>query len=425
MTFAGQSVSDTAPVVNALPGLPLLLASLRRVLPQSRLALVGGAVRDLLRHRQHQDPWRHLPDLDLVVEQPEGDEGPAAAHRLAAALQGDSAGPPICPRLHRAFGTVEMEWSGILVDLATARLETYPVAAANPVVRFGRLEDDLARRDLTINAMALVLNGDTATLLDPFDGRADLAERQLRFLHPNSLRDDPTRLVRAARYASRLGFQLSEEARAQAERTLTAWPWDWRRGDDPGSAPAALGTRLRMELELLLEREPWPAALNQLQSWGGLALLDPQLQQDRSWHRRLRWAARAGLPPLAALLATAADPLAIAERLQLPHRQHHLLAGLLRLRHRLSALSPTTGQWPPSRWTTLLEEHGWVPEAVPLALACGFGPRRPLLRWWLRWRHIRTPVPAQELIASGLSPGPALGRRLAELRQQRLDGERR
>jgi poly(A) polymerase len=180
-----------------------------------------------------------------------------------------------------------------------------------------------------------------------------------------------------------------------------------------------------MELELLLEREPWPEALERLQSWGGLALLDPQLQRDLHWRRRLRWAARADLPPLAALVATAADPLAVAERLQLPHRQHQLLAGLLRLRNRLAALPPAAGQGPPSGWAALLEEHGWVPEAVPLALACGFRPRRPLLRWWLRWRQIKAPVPARELIAMGLSPGPALGRRLAELRQQRLDAERR
>ena len=203
-----------------------------------------------------------------------------------------------------------------------------------------------------------------------------------------------------------------------------SWPWPWQRGDQPARAPAALGTRLRMELEVLLEREPWPVALERLQSWGGLALLDPQLQRDRHWHRRLRWAARAGLPPLPALLAGAADPLAVAERLQLPHRQQHLLVGLQALRERLSALAPTTASWPPSRWTALLEEHGWVPEAVPLALAAGLGPRRPLLRWWLRWRRLRSPLPARELIAMGLSPGPALGRRLAELRQQRLDAER-
>ena len=71
-----------------------------------------------------------------------------------------------------------------------------------------------------------------------------------------------------------------------------AWPWPWRPGDPPEQAPPALGTRLRMELELLLEREPWQRALTLLQGWGGLLLLDPGLQADHSWHRRLLWARR-------------------------------------------------------------------------------------------------------------------------------------
>ena len=108
MTSAASCVSDTALAVDALPGLPPLIRCLAEVLPESRLALVGGAVRDLLLHRQHRDPWRHMPDLDLVVEQPEGDSGPAAAHRLAEALQRANPGPPIAIHLHRAYGTVEI-----------------------------------------------------------------------------------------------------------------------------------------------------------------------------------------------------------------------------------------------------------------------------------------------------------------------------
>ena len=79
-----------------------------------------------------------------------------------------------------------------------------------------------------------------------------------------------------------------------------------------------------MELDLLLEREPWRAGLEALQSWHALELLDPDLQRDRRWPWRLRHAERMGLPLLPALLLAAGDPLAVAERLQLPHRhQQH------------------------------------------------------------------------------------------------------
>ena len=217
------------------------------------------------------------------------------------------------------------------------------------------------------------------------------------------------------------GFVLADDAQAQVRATLAAWPWPWRPGDPPGQAPAALGTRLRMELELLLEREPWSAALTVLQEWGGLALLDPGLQDDRCWRRRILWAARLGVPPMVALLAGARDPLAVAERLQLPHRQHRLLTRWLALR---SALPARGDHLSVPAWCALLEAHGHGPEAVAMALAAGDGPRRPLLRWLLRWRQLRSPLSARELIARGLRPGPALGAELNRLRAECLAQER-
>ena len=430
-------MSSPAPTPE-LPGIPpALVAHLRRAAQGDRLALVGGAVRDWLRHRVHNDPWRGVPDLDLVVEAwaGAGEEGAPAAHRLARALRaqlGEAQLPGY--QEHAAYGTVELEvhWGGIplLLDVASARRETYPVPGENPVVRYGRLEDDLARRDFTINAMALELGaegggdgGGGGGLFDPHGGQADLQRRQLRFLHAASVRDDPTRVVRGARYAARLGFELAPESLAQVQDTVKAWPWAWHPGDPPGAAPPALGTRLRMEWELLLEREAWPRALAALQSWGALPLLDGALQADRHWRRRLHWATRLGVPLLPALLAGASDPLAVAERLQVPHRQHRLLAQYLELRRRLDGGTPEPGAVAP--WCAWLEAPGGSPDAVALALACGDGPRRPLLRWWLRWRHLRGERSAADLMGSeGLRPGPELGERLRQLRAQRLAQER-
>jgi poly(A) polymerase len=77
-----------------------------------------------------------------------------------------------------------------------------------------------------------------------------------------------------------------------------------------------------------------------------------------------------------------------------------------------------------SRWCALLEGHGLSAEAVALAIASGVGPRRPLLRWWLRWRQLKAPLSADDLIAAGQRPGPELGERLRALRAERLDQER-
>jgi poly(A) polymerase len=78
----------------------------------------------------------------------------------------------------------------------------------------------------------------------------------------------------------------------------------------------------------------------------------------------------------------------------------------------------------PTHWTALLESPATPPLAVALALAAGEGPRRPLVRWWFRWRHLGSPVRATELIRQGVAPGPALGKRLRNLRDARLQQER-
>lgn len=396
----------------------------------ARLALVGGAVRDLLLHRRHAHPWSGLPDLDLVVDLAwPGDPALPPAHRLALSLQ--ERGDVSSLRLHDQYGTAEMVFQGFALDVASARLETYLYPGANPVVRFDVLEQDLARRDFTINAMAVVFLPPAivdpavraqATLLDPFDGLADLAARRLRFLHAHSVEEDPSRLVRGARYAARLGFQLDAQSLIQVEHTLAAWPWAWTPGEPPNLAPPALATRLRMELDLLLEREPWAEALTHLQAWGGLPLLDAALQGDSLLRWRLHWARRFQVPLMAALLVGAADPLALAERLQVPHRHYRLIQQWLRLRQECAAIGAAEA-WPPSRWCALLEAPGLSPQAVALALVSGVGPRRPLLRWLLRWRQVRSPISAAALLAQGVPRGPELGLMLQEHRASALDAE--
>ena len=415
-----------------LPGIsPDLLSTVQvaaRECGVVRLALVGGAVRDGLLHHEHRAPWRGLPDLDFVVE------GSAAA--LAETLQtrcGVERVPAL--RVHGAYGTVELMLDGVLLDLASARQEHYPAPGSNPVVEPGDLAQDLARRDFTVNALALELPvqppaasvSQSSFVLDLHGGQEHLAHRQLAFLHDGSVADDPTRVIRASRYGARLGFSLAPEASHQISSTLRSWPWGWRIGDAPEQAPPALATRMRMELDLLFAREPWRQALQLLQAWGGLALLDPALQQDPRLLRRLAQAQRLGLPLLTALVAGAADPVALADRLQLPLQQQRQLQQLADLLQWLQAqFDCNWASWTAAEWSEALEQQGVAPEAVAHAvclLAAGSpttGVWKPLLRWWGRWRHVQAPVTARELMSQGWSAGPELGAELRRLRQQRL-----
>ena len=131
-------------------------------------------------------------------------------------------------------------------------------------------------------------------------------------------------------------------------------------------APPALASRLRMELELLLCREPWPQAFDLLQAWGGLALLDPSLQADGRILRRLRQAQRLGLPLLTAVVAGAADPIALAVRLQLPLHQQRILQQQQRLLDWLAELKPAQASaWSAADWTQALEQQDLAPTAPP------------------------------------------------------------
>ncbi|MGK2932752.1 MAG: hypothetical protein ACSLFD_08290 [Solirubrobacterales bacterium] len=151
----------------------------------SRIYLVGGAVRDVLAGRE-------ITDIDLVTE---GDSA-----ELATGLADDAL-------VHERFGTAEAMVDGRRIDVASARHETYPFPGSLPEVTPASIGEDLSRRDFTINAMAVPLD-QPDDLLDPHGGRADLARGVLKVLNPFSFADDPTRALRAARYAARFGFAL-------------------------------------------------------------------------------------------------------------------------------------------------------------------------------------------------------------------------
>lgn len=156
------------------------------------LYLVGGVVRDLLLKRE---TW----DLDLTVE---GD-GIAFARLVADRYR---AGLAVFER----FATARLAFpDGLKMDIATTRRESYAQPALLPTVQPASIEEDLSRRDFTINAMAVQLNRATfGQLFDPSGGQRDLRARVIRVLHAGSFQDDPTRIFRAIRFEQRFGFRL-------------------------------------------------------------------------------------------------------------------------------------------------------------------------------------------------------------------------
>jgi poly(A) polymerase len=133
-------------------------------------------------------------------------------------------------------------------------------------------------------------------------------------------------------------------------------------------------------------------------------------------------AQRLQLPLLLALVAGAADPLELAARLQLPQQQQRWLQQMQALSAWLNArlVQDAWESWTAEQWCDALEQQAWGAEAVALLVSQNPPYRRPLLRWWGRWRHCTSPQTAKDLLAQGWQPGPELGQELQRLRRQRL-----
>jgi tRNA nucleotidyltransferase (CCA-adding enzyme) len=349
------------------------------------VSAVGGVVRDALLGRDHRR------DLDLVVE---GD-AIAVARRVARAL-----GVRVVE--HGRFGTavLELPHGDGHVDFITARTERYPRPGALPEVAAGSLHDDLARRDFTVNAMALRLCGPSAgELVDPHGGRDDLRAGLVRAMRDDAFVEDPSRIVRAARYAGRLTFALeprTAEAAGAAAPTL-----DW------GSS------RVAEELRRLMEEDDPAPALAVLAGLGVPGVAPDAPARVAALDAAARRPGAPEVPGWALRLGGALDAAALG-RLHVPGWAGALgreAAAGPALARRLAAAGA------PSEVDGLLRRTR--PATAVGALAAG---AEAVEAWWRHGRDLRLAVDGSDLVRAGVAPGPAVGRALAAVRSAVLDG---
>ncbi len=360
--------------------------------------LVGGVVRDLLQGRASSD-------LDLVVA---GD-----AIELARTLAAETGGKLV---VHRRFGTAKVRCGNLAIDLAMARAETYSRPGALPRVRPGSIDDDLARRDFTINAMALRLSsGEPGEMVDPFGGQKDLDDKLIRVLHHRSFVDDPTRMMRAVRYEQRFGFRLEPATERLLRRDVT------RLG-------TISGDRLRHELDLILGEERPENALLRAGEMGLLSRVHYALQAGR-WlppmFERARDVAPTALPALYYALMTSrlnvGECVDLITSLKMPAAVARAVLDSARLRERLPELDEPGLR--PSAACALLEEYR--PVSV---LACAIAEKRKarqklLLLYLTEWRDVHPELDARALLEAGVPAGPRMGDIFLKLRNAKLDGK--
>jgi tRNA nucleotidyltransferase (CCA-adding enzyme) len=425
--------------LRALPGGAALLA-----LAQGRedVDLVGGAVRDLLLgSRPH--------ELDVVVAR----DAVPLAQALATELRAQVT-------VHERFGTALVEGEQARVDVVTRRAETYPAAGALPQVRAGTPQEDLLRRDFTVNAIAVGLGGARkGELRHAPHALEDLREGRLRVLHQRSFLEDPTRLLRLARYRTRLGFDVEAHTDRLAHEAVAA-----------GALASVSGARVGAELRLALTDVHPITTLAFLDERGVLSALHPDLRFDE----HLAAGALELLPDDGRLdillLATAAQRLIaggeggsdregsepdarerpsaaadgaesvcgersggagsselarLLDRFEFPRadRDRAVAAAVwaARLAEELTACRSASELY-------FLAEQAPI-EGVALAGALGGtgdggSGAAPLARRWLgELRHVRLRINGEDLLAAGVPQGPEVGRRLHQTLALRLDGQ--
>ncbi len=365
-----------------------------------KLYLVGGLVRDLLLKKPNFD-------LDLVVV---GD-AVALAQELAEIKKAKTI-------THPHFMTAKLTWAEFSVDFTTARSETYAKPGALPIVKPSSIEDDLFRRDFTINAMAICLNTSCyGELIDHCGGQSDLDHKLIRVLHEKSFIDDATRIWRGLRYEQRLDFQLEETTLKLLKR-------------DTPMLDTISGDRIRYELECIFgEAEP-EKVLRRAGELGVLKKLHPALKSN-GWLRKNFEKARKQSsltpPPLGLYLALLTYQLdseecdKLSSHLKLPKPAGQVVHDAATLKAKLKMLAY------PELTSSYVYRilHCYSPSAITaISIATASPVARQHMEIYLhKLRYVKPALHGADLLKMGLTPGPQVKEVIARLHEAKLDGK--
>ena len=370
------------------------------------LYLVGGPVRDLLLQRPQLD-------LDLVV----AGDGLGFAQAWADVLGADIT-------VHKPFLTATVVLGeGRSIDVATARRESYEHPGALPTVQPASIEEDLTRRDFTINALAVALNPDRwGEVLDPWEGQRDLQAGLIRVLHDESFIDDPTRLIRAVGFEVRLDFSLEEHTLELLQAAVNE------------SALDLISAQRRAEVLLpLLDGELAPQILARMGELGLLGTMNLGSSLSGELQRKLgevpaalealdapgtgRSAALARLALVCHDAGTTAATL--IDYLQLPGEDG---ASLTQAMAALASPPPqlTAASVSPADLYFALERYSLVALAALWVSDQALAGRR-IQQYGRRLRHIESDITGDDLVEAGAQPGPGFSQALREALRVKLN----
>ena len=378
----------------------------------TKVAFVGGYIRDLLIYKFHKKAFVKPIDIDLVIE--------GSSISLAKFIKKNISNVDLCLiKEFDLYNTVELNINDLKIDIASARKEIYSAPGLNPIVSNTTIEEDLQRRDFSINAIAFEVS--TKKIYDFHEGIDHIRNKLLHLLHKDSIKDDPSRLIRCAKYASRLDFKISKQSLKQSQETVCKWPWDRVHNQEKNIFPPGISVRIRMELSEINKHDKLTKIISILHQWEIISILNKNIQVNNNFLRGLKWVKKLNANYILFLIKNSEDLENSCQRFLINKKEKKTLEDYLNIKNTLGSNINKYLTLSPSSWTEFIEKRNLDKETVKLIICDGGLFWKPFFRWLYTYRFIKSKKNGDLLKKEGWKPGSELGKELKRLRYLEID----
>ncbi len=378
----------------------------------TKVAFVGGYVRDLLITKFHKEKLFNPLDIDLVIE--------GSSIDIAKFIKKNISNVELCLiKEFEIYNTVEININDFKIDIASARQEIYKGPGLNPVITNTTIENDLKRRDFSINAIAFEVS--KKEIYDFYNGIKHIQKKELHLLHENSIQDDPSRLIRCARYASRLGFQISETSLIQSQKLINKWPWQNINKGERSVFPPGISIRIRMELSEINKHDNLKEIISKLCQWKVISILNKNIQVNNKFSRGLHWHKKLNGNYILYLLKESDNLDITCQRFFINSKEKKILKDYLRISNKFKTNKEEYLYFSPSNWTEFIETNNLDEETVKLIICDGGLFWKPFFKWLFIYRFIKSNKSGGLLKSEGWKPGKEMGNEIKRLRYIEID----
>ena len=377
-----------------------------------KVAIVGGYIRDLLITQIHKKTFFQPLDIDIVTE--------GSAIDLAKFIKKNISNVELCLiKEFELYNTVELNINDLKIDIASARKESYEAPGLNPVIKDANIQEDLKRRDFSINAIAFELS--KKEIYDFHEGINHIHKKELHLLHKNSIEDDPSRLIRCARYASRLGFKISNNSLQQSQSIVAKWPWVEIKDELRFRFPPGISIRIRMELAETYKHDNLTKIVSLLNDWEVLSILNKNIIVNNRFLRGLKWIKKLQGKYILYLLKNSENLELTCQRFFINNREQKILQDYLNITNQLENEKEKFLYFKPSNWTEFIETKNLDEETVKLLICNGNLFWKPFFKWLFIYKFIKSKKNGEVLKSEGWQSGKEMGDEIKRLRFLEID----